>query len=302
MDEQHNPLKSELKFLERLSIEELEALLKLSGDPDDVELLFDTVVEEVVAREKENPTGRLPDVDTAWDELQMMYQDIPVKGGLLPSKSEGTGSAGENDPALLAEPTADRPKRILLRKVMRTAAVMAAAIALCLALMVGAQATGVDVFGALARWTDETFRFEAWSAEPDYCEALHDTIQEALDAQGISGEFVPTWYPEGFEVIEIKASEDALGTSTLIMFVNNNRLSFSIGIDQYKENNYIDPQIFEIEGDSVENYESNGRTFYIFSNKDSITASWSDGRNLQRVWGNLSEYEIKSIIDSIGGK
>lgn len=302
MDEQHNPLKSELKFLERLSIEELEALLKLSGDPDDVELLFDTVVEEVVAREKENPTGRLPDVDTAWDELQMMYQDIPVKGGLLPSKPEGTGSAGENDPALLAEPTADRPKRILLRKVMRTAAVMAAAIALCLALMVGAQATGVDVFGALARWTDETFRFEAWSAEPDYCEALHDTIQEALDAQGISGEFVPTWYPEGFEVIEIKASEDALGTSTLIMLVNNNRLSFSIGIDQYKENNYIDPQIFEIEGDSVENYESNGRTFYIFSNKDSITASWSDGRNLQRVWGNLSEYEIKSIIDSIGGK
>ena len=43
MDEQHNPLKSELKFLERLSIEELEALLKLSGDPNDVELLFDTV-------------------------------------------------------------------------------------------------------------------------------------------------------------------------------------------------------------------------------------------------------------------
>lgn len=87
MDEQHNPLKSELKFLERLSIEELEALLKLSGDPDDVELLFDTVVEEVVAREKENPTGRLPDVDTAWDELQMMYQDIPVKGGAFAVKT-----------------------------------------------------------------------------------------------------------------------------------------------------------------------------------------------------------------------
>ena len=301
MDEQHNPLKSELKFLERLSIEELEALLKLSGDPDDVELLFDTVVEEVVAREKENPTGRLPDVDTAWDELQMMYQDIPVKGGLLPSKPEGTGSAGENDPTLLAEPTADRPKRILLRKVMRTAAVMAAAVALCLALMVGAQATGVDVFGALARWTDETFRFEAWSAEPDYCEALHDTIQEALDAQGISGEFVPTWYPNNYEIIEVKTSEDVLGISTEVILSNGHGSAFSIKLDQYSQNTYVDFQTFEIDADSVGEYLSNGKTYYIFSNEDSTTAVWSNGKTLQKIWGKLTEMEAKLMIDSIGG-
>lgn len=300
MDEQHNPLKSELKFLERLSIEELEALLKLSGDPDDVELLFDTVVEEVVAREKENPTGRLPDVDTAWDELQMMYQDIPVKGGLLPSKPEGTGSAGENDPTLLAEPTADRPKRILLRKVMRTAAVMAAAVALCLALMVGAQATGVDVFGALARWTDETFHFEAWSAEPDYCEALHDTIQEALDAQGISGEFVPTWYPNGFSITNTMTMEDELGVSIRILLSNKAGDSIAISIEQYKQKGFVDPQIFEIEAETVEEYLSNGKTYYIFANKDSITATWSNGIILQKIWGGLTLQEFRTIIGSIG--
>lgn len=301
MDEQHNPLKSELKFLERLSIEELEALLKLSGDPDDVELLFDTVVEEVVAREKENPTGRLPDVDTAWDELQMMYQDIPVKGGLLPSKPEGTGSAGENDPALLAEPTADRPKRILLRKVMRTAAVMAAAVALCLALMVGAQATGVDVFGALARWTDETFRFEAWSAEPDYCEALHDTIQEALDAQGISGEFVPTWYPEGYDIASVKTSKDALGLSIDITLLNEAGSAFSIRLDRYNQNTYIDSQTFEIDTQSVEKYKSNGRNFFILINDDSVVASWSNGMTVYTIWGEIDKESIKLMIDSIGG-
>lgn len=301
MDEQHNPLKSELKFLERLSIEELEALLKLSGDPDDVELLFDTVVEEVVAREKENPTGRLPDVDTAWDELQMMYQDIPVKGGLLPSKPEGAGSAGENDPTLLAEPTADRPKRILLRKVMRTAAVMAAAIALCLALMVGAQATGVDVFGALARWTDETFRFEAWSAEPDYCEALHDTIQEALDAQGISGEFVPTWYPNGFSITNTMTMEDELGVSIRILLSDEFERPMGISVDQYKAKDFIDSQTFEIEADSVAEYPSKGRVYYILSNKSSVTASWSDGVTVHTIWGELEEKNIKLMIDSIGG-
>lgn len=301
MDEQHNPLKSELKFLERLSIEELEALLKLSGDPDDVELLFDTVVEEVVAREKENPTGRLPDVDTAWDELQMMYQDIPVKGGLLPSKPEGTGSAGENDPALLAELTADRPKRILLRKVMRTAAVMAAAVALCLALMVGAQATGVDVFGALARWTDETFHFEAWSAEPDYCEALHDTIQEALDAQGISGEFVPTWYPEDSTIKDVQIVQDDLGISVFISLIDGEENLYYITVDQYNQSIDIDLQTFEIVADSVEEYICKGKTFYIFSNSEDNAAVWSDGIVLQAVWGQLDISALKFIVKSIGG-
>lgn len=219
----------------------------------------------------------------------------------MPSKPEGTGSAGENDPALLAEPTADRPKRILLRKVMRTAAVMAAAIALCLALMVGAQATGVDVFGALARWTDETFRFEAWSAEPDYCEALHDTIQEALDAQGISGEFVPTWYPEGYDIASVKTSKDALGLSIDITLLNEAGSAFSIRLDRYNQNTYIDSQTFEIDTQSVEKYKSNGRNFFILINDDSVVASWSNGMTVYTIWGEIDKESIKLMIDSIGG-
>ena len=248
MDEQHNPLKSELKFLERLSMEELEALLKLSGDPDDVELLFDTVVEEVVAREKENPTGRLPDVDAAWDELQMMYHNMPDEGALLPSALEGPASVPSvgDGPALLAEPTVDKPRRFSFQRVGRTIAVMAAAVVLCMALMVGAQAAGADVFGALARWTDDTFHFETWSAEPTYCEALHDTIQEVLDTQGILGEFTPTWYPDGYNVASVKTSEDALGLSIDITLMNEAENAFSIRLDQYNQNTYIDSQTLSL--------------------------------------------------------
>ena len=98
MDEQRSPLKSELKFLERLSIEELEALLKLSGDPNDVELLFDTVVEEVVAREREKPTGRLPDVDAAWDELQANYAGHRVSSA-IPRAEHGFHRCGAAYPS-----------------------------------------------------------------------------------------------------------------------------------------------------------------------------------------------------------
>lgn len=302
MDEQRNPLKSELRFLERLSIEELEALLKLSGDPDDVELLFDTVVEEVVAREKENPTGRLPDVDTAWDELQMMYHNVLDEGTLPLSSLEKPVSLSsvETDPAPLAEPAADKPRRVSLRRVARTAAVMAAAVVLCMALMVGAQAAGVDVFGALARWTDETFHFETWSAEPTYCETLHDTIQEVLDTQGILGDFVPTWYPEGFDIANTMIMEDELGVSIRILLSNKAGDSIAISVEEYKQKGFIDPQIFEIEAETVEEYPSNGKTYFIFANEGSITATWSNGMILQKIWGDLTLQEFKTIIDSIG--
>lgn len=298
MDEQRSPLKSELKFLERLSIEELEALLKLSGDPNDVELLFDTVVEEVVAREREKPTGRLPDVDAAWDELQARYQNMPDTGSHPQFQEQSTDSTAA-EPLI---PVPDKPRRASLSKAVRLAAVMAAAVALCLALMVGAQAAGADIFGALARWTDDTFHFETWSAEPTYCEALHNTIQEVLDTQGILGEFAPTWYPDDYDVASVKTSEDALGLSIDITLLNEAGSAFSIRLDQYSQNTYIDSQTFEIDTQSVEEYESNGRNFFILTNDDSVIASWSNGRILQRIWGNLTVQEIKLIVDSIGGK
>ncbi len=178
---------------------------------------------------------------------------------------------------------------------------MAAAVVLCMALMVGAQAAGADVFGALARWTDDTFHFETWSAEPTYCEALHDTIQEVLDTQGILGEFTPTWYPDGYNVASVKTSEDALGLSIDITLMNEAENAFSIRLDQYNQNTYIDSQTFEIDNKSVEKYKSNGRTFFILINDDSVIASWSNGITVYTIWGGLDKESVKLMIDSIGG-
>ncbi len=297
MDEQRSPLKSELKFLERLSIEELEALLKLSGDPNDVELLFDTVVEEVVAREREKPTGRLPDVDAAWDELQARYQTMPDTGSHPQFQEQSTDSTAV-EPLI---PVPDRPRRASLSKVVRLVAVMASAVVFCLALMVGAQAAGADIFGALARWTDDTFHFETWSAEPTYCEALYNAIQETFSNQGVIGEYVPTWYPNGFHISNTMVTEDDLGISIRILLSNEEESFIGISVDQYKNNAFIDPQTFEIEGDSVEKYPSKGKIYYIVSNEGSVSVSWSDGHTLLRIWGDIAVQEIKPMINSIGG-
>lgn len=301
MDEQHNPLKGELKFLERLSMEELEALLKLSGDPDDVELLFDTVVEEVVAREKENPTGRLPDVDTAWDELQMMYHNMPDEGTFPPPVSEEVSSAGENGSPLLAESKMDKPRRISFRRAARTAAVIAAAIVLCLALMVGVQAAGADVFGALAQWTDDTFHFDVKHSEDAPDIAGRNDVIDVLSIRNVLGKYAPTQYPDGFDIANVQIVANEYVSSTQVSLSNNDGRVAYICVDKYSVGQDINLQTFELESESVTEYFSNGKIFYLFSNSDVITAVWSDSSTLlQRIWGDLTESELKSIIDSIG--
>lgn len=301
MDGQHNPPKSELKFLERLSIEELEALLKFSGDPDDVELLFDTVVEEVVARETKNPTGRLPDVDTAWDEFQMTYNSLDRE--TLPTFSEEEEvlpnlSHGSETPATQAK---DKPKSVSFRRVIRTAAAMAAAIALCLGLMVGAQAAGADVFGTLARWTDETFHFETRSAELDNSNTLYISIQESLNMQESFDQYTPRWYPEGSIITDMQTFKDDMGRSVQISLRDGSGKQFFICIDQYNQNNYVDPLTFEIEAGSVEEYLSNGKTYFIFANSKMTTAVFNNSTTVYRIWGELVVQEVKCMLDSIGG-
>lgn len=303
MDEQRSPLKGELNFLERLSMEELEALLKFSGDPDDVELLFDTVVEEVVAREKENPTGRLPDVDSAWDELQMMYHNMPDAETIPLSSLEKPVSLSsvEADPAPLAEPAADKPRRVSFQKVMRTAAVMAAAIVLCLALMVGVQAAGADVFGALAQWTDDTFHFDVKHSEDAPDVAGRNDVIDVLSIRNVLGKYAPTQYPDGFDIANVQIVANEYVSSTQVSLSNNDGRVAYICVDKYSVGQDINLQTFELESESVTEYFSNGKIFYLFSNSDVITAVWSDSSTLlQRIWGDLTESELKSIIDSIG--
>jgi len=297
MDEQRSSPRSELKFLERLSIEELEALLRSGGDPTDMEALFDAVVEEVVAREEKDPTGRLPDVDAAWDELQMMYNSLDR----IPLEEEGALPDLAHSSEALAAQAGDKPKRISIRRIVRTVAVMAAVIALCLGLMVGAQAAGADVFGALARWTDETFHFETRAANLDNNNKLYASIQETLDAQESLGQYAPRWYPEGSTITDVQIFQDDLGVSVQISLADGDGDLFYINVDRYYQNTYIDSQTFEIDAEHVEEYLSKGKTYFILSNSENNAAVWSDGSVMQTIWGQLDSNCIKRIIDSVGG-
>ena len=95
-------------------------------------------------------------------------------------------------------------------------------------------------------------------------------LQAALDECGISGEFVPTWYPEGFEASEPEIIRTSRSDIVNTMFQDAGERFFSIRIHRYHSSEDVESFIFEKDKTPVEQYTSGTKTVYILSNNDTI--------------------------------
>lgn len=302
-------LKNKYAHLDKLSTETLEALLCAdieSPDNDNDETVLH-ILEVIEQREKEHPTGRLSDVDKMWAEFQQHYNTPEGRGLSLYPVDEEEDFAGEEEEGLTVAQTRTS-KVIRLSHILKVAGIAAAVVIGIFGLMIGAQAAGIDVFGAIGRWTDETFHFAMFTgsatdgvSEPPVFEG-YAQLQAALDDCGITEELAPTWCPEGFEMSAPEVLSNDLCNTIYCLFSDQEGKSFSIQILQY--NSISDIGVLGLEKDDtpVKEYSSNGRNFYIMSNLDNMTATWSDGSILMmNISGSISENDIRTIIDSIGG-
>lgn len=278
-------------YWDQLSTEQLEDILRAdiaSPNQTNDETVFH-ILEVLEKREKENPTGHLPDTDQAWKEFQQYY-NIPEGEGqsLYPVRS---------DPETQSAPTSTKKiRRFRPRKIL----VVATVLVLMFGSMLTAQAVGVDVFGAIGRWTEEKFHFEI---APTSADGTTDyTFQEVSTEKGLSKNLVPTWYPKGFEAFEPadNSIEDYVNSISCQYFNEEENRSYIVIISHYYEAGSIETATYEKDNTPVEIYEKNSRSFYILSNLDSKTATWSNGTSKIDIVGQLKIDEIKLIIDSIG--
>ena len=284
-------------YLDQLSMEQLEDLLRAdlnSPDEENDEAVFH-ILEVMKKREKENPTGRLPDKNKAWKEFQEYY-NIPEGEGesLYPTYSEP-----ENDDKNIQTLKTNEP-RTRPRFRMRRGLVVAAILIVMFGSMLTAQAAGLDVFGAIGRWTEEKFHFEITPASEDG--TTDYTFREASRKSGLPQSLIPTWYPKGFESSKpIDDSVEDYVDSVYCEYINKeeNR-SYLAMVSRYYNSNSIAATVYEKDDTEVEIYENNGRNFYIMSNLDTLTATWSDGKMSIDISGQLEINELKHIIDSIG--
>lgn len=277
-------------FLMSLDMDQLESLLKTdySGSMSEQasEGLIDAIIEVMLEKEKEDPSGRFPDTEKAWADFQTYY-NVPGRKHPHPSPVPAV-------PVPLPSQAATRPRRS--RRLLRWCALVAAVIGLFMALLVAAQAAGLDVFGSMARWTDETFHFVTAPANDETAE-----LRAVLREQGFPEEYAPTWVPEGFCAEEPVVSVSKNVKHISLHFSDRNK-SFRIVITQFPSNEHLETITYEKDFHMVTSYNNGHQLFYIFENLENSMATWSDGKTFAlEICGQISVSDIKSIIDSIGG-
>lgn len=228
------------------------------------------------------------DTDAAWEQFRTKY--LPYADGRSLYDFDGADSA----------PAARSPAQPRHIPRLRRLAVLAAALVVCLlGGMAAAQASGLDVFGAIGRWTDETFRFAGAGSNRSsliWDEENGAQIRAMLEELGAVERF-PTWHPDGFTPQEARITNDNSASSVYVSFVGE-EYSYSVIVRHFYTTEG-GTGIFEKDETPVEAYVHNGQTFYILSNLNSLTATAYDGTYMTIINGMLTREELKKIIDSI---
>lgn len=313
MDEINRHDYKEYAYLRQLPIGKLLELLAvapaLSDRPED-EAYMSALEEAIIEKENENPTGFFPDVDQQWNEFVTYYMPSASETEAEPENLEHTASPQT------PQPSTDAPSKRVIRfkQARRTVLVAAAAIACMLAVMVTVQAAGVDVFGAMARWTKDVFSFgqiapdsqvsddpaqdqETAEQEAEAPDTEFASLQEAFEVYGMTEVHEPTWLPEGYTLEELNVTcLDAPFLRTFSASYTDGEGFVSIGIMSFEEEPAT--QVQKTDG-SVESVEKDSIMFYHIENSVGRTIAWYSDQYEYYLSGSEGEDILWKIVDSM---
>lgn len=169
---------------------------------------------------------------------------------------------------------------------------------------VTAQAFGVDVFSAIARWTSEIFRLDGGSTPYATVtvrpleveeEAAYESLEEAVEDFGIEAPIVPKEIPEQFELVEVRAVQRKLGVLIFAEYKSADGV-FQI---RYNEAAAQEFNTLEKESSAVDSYFNSGIKHRLASDLGLQKAVWQNGDFECCIQGYISKQEMIRVIDSI---
>ena len=280
--------------LARMSTEQLKEIIRLDSQGVEEYPTEDILYILDLLGQREEETGEVHvDVDAAWRRFQRDYlgTQAPVHTQKVP----------------------------WWQRLPRGLGATAAALVLVVVGLFTAQAAGWDLLGGLPQWNDEIFTFgnlepenpvdveetedidtvspdqqqESEAITPEVLE--YDTLQEALDACGITEVKAPTWLPEGcqFQTVEQICNPD--GTSYELYATYKYQESL-LAINVIP----IGPDSAGIEKveKTVDITEMHGQTVYIIKNINNFTIAWKTQSYEFYLFG-PSQTDLEKIAESM---
>ncbi|NJE74155.1 DUF4367 domain-containing protein [Pseudoflavonifractor sp. SW1122] len=207
-----------------------------------------------------------------------------------------------DDPASLyaweeseAVPPAEAPRRRPRLRVMRRLGLVAAVISILFATLLAAQAAGLDLWGVIVRWSDETFHFSYQGEGPS---SSWMNGQEELEMN----EYLPRWIPEGYAVEEIQTHELSDRSTAIITFSGENLPTFYLSVDVYEGLEQMQYMIFEKDDTPVqERHLANGETVYFYENCGYKKSVYQHRNIICSISGDITQETAMKIYESTEG-
>ena len=206
-----------------------------------------------------------------------------------------------DDPASLyaweeseAVPPAEAPRRRPRLRVMRRLVLVAAVISILFATLLAAQAAGLDLWGVIVRWSDETFHFSYQGEGPS--SSWRDG-QEELEMN----EYLPRWIPEGYAVEEIQTHELSDRSTAIITFSGENLPTFYLSVDVYDDLEQMQYMTFEKDDAPVQEQRLSGGTVYFYTNGGYEHSIYQCQNVVYSISGNITQETAMKIYESTEG-
>lgn len=279
---------------------------------DDVPVDMDVVLhmmEVVSKREQQEHPELYPDAEDALARFKERRKRLEVNNKV------DTLDISTNQPTHMAAP--GKPRRLgrgFVRVLLKVACAAAAMVMLFFCGIGVASAAGYDAWNTVASWTEDIFTFRdrggnlkvsvPTSHEPDGS-GSYASLQDALDAYGITAPIAPKWIPKGYNAESVTATTTDYGVKFSAIYTspeNQSETDIPKGIEVnvvFDESDIVTWHIQKDEG-NPEVYEKNGVEHYIVTNTSDSIAVWQQGSCKCGVSSNgVGIKDLKMIIDSI---
>ena len=270
MSENQNRGIDDLSRYDAMTTEELEEILRLDAEnqeSDTDEILY---IMEVLTERKRNNGHAGKTALEAYESFQQNY--MPETDNTIPMK----------------------PKRRSPRWV-RGLTATAAVLAILFAGSITAKAFGINIWKVAIQWTQETFHFGEWGNSATDDDLPYTSLREALEKRKITTLLVPNWFPDGYELVDIKV-EHTPGKNIYKAEYSDGKQFLVMTVQDYLDG---DPIFVEQNDGLVEKYEVAGTTYYLFSNYEYNRAVWLIESYECDISGEVTIDDLKKMIDSI---
>lgn len=286
---ENQPVPTKYRELELLDTETLKELIRTDCYTEDLDEEYVLCALRIISSREHPQPDRAQEVDRAWRRFQETYCTPGGEGQSLYDITPRLEQMQETAPR----------KRRSLRRLPRRVAVVAAVICTLFATMLVAQAAGLDLWGVIVQWSEETFHF---TYQGDEASSAWMEGREELEGMEFD-DYLPTWIPEGYAVEDVQTYELRDQSTAIILFSGENLPAFYLSVDVYGDLEKMQYATFEKDDAHVQEQKlSNGGTVYFYANGGDEASVYQYRNVICSVVGDVSQKVAMKIYESIEGE